>query len=132
MRQILFPRDIFLVGKRTICKLDKKGLLINIELYFEKSDLFFHGQFIGERVIMTSEDKTMFLGISKIISPEGYKTHYREYEDGKFKAISEESAEKIIRTFEKEFQEKYEIIITGEETDELICQKIDSAKWQYF
>ena len=130
-REELFPLQRYRVRKRTEFEVPGKRVKCTVELYFEESDGRLRGQWIGEYTGTASEDKTVRLAVAKIISPVGHMAYYIETR-GVFAKILPENLMLAVRAFEKEFQEKYEIIITDPETDALISEALAEAQWEQF
>mgnify|MGYP001562621472 CR=1 FL=1 len=125
----LFPDDKYRIRKYARFEIPAKKLKVVVELFFQKSDKHVRGQFVGEYKSTASVDGTMSLSTATAISPRGEITYYLQTERG-LEKILPENLIKIVRAFEKEFQEKYEIIITDEETDALISEMLKNAKWE--
>jgi hypothetical protein len=131
IREILFSRNRFLIRKRATEEIRGKDLIFYCELYFQKTDSKIENQYIGEYVMFSSKDKTIFLAIVKIISPRGLVQYYLE-DGNRFRRASIVEVEDKIYAFEKEFQEKYEIIIRDAEIDALMDEALSVAKWELF
>jgi len=130
-REELFPRSKFPVRKKTSYAIPEKRLKFYIELYFEKTDGVFERQRVGEYAKITSDDGTVALISAKVIYPDRTVEYYLET-NGALESVSEETLEEKIRSFEKEFQEKYKIIVIDEDADQLMLDALDSAKWTKF
>ena len=130
-RQELFPTDKYKIRKRAAFELPGKKVKVEVEPYFQKSDKHLRGQFIGEYTVTASRDGTVRLAVAKTISPDGQMTYYIE-RSGEFQKILPENLRIMVRAFEKEFQEKYEIIITDPETDALISEMLERTSWEIF
>lgn len=122
---------------KTLFELPKKNLIVSIEIYFTRPEnsrslLERDGQkAFGEYTHMESKDGSLSLGVAKIISEHDAFIYFLEC-DSKFAEIPVEELEELIHEFEKEFQEKYEIIIRDRATDVLIDRMTDVAVWESF
>ncbi len=125
----LFPADKYRIKKFTSFEIPTKKLKVEVKLFFQKSDKHIHGQFVGEHKSTASVDGTMSLSTATVISPRGEVTYYLQSGQD-FKKILPENLLLFVRAFEKEFQEKYEIIITDPETDTLISEMLERAEWE--
>ena len=125
----LFPADNYRIRKYACFEIPAKKLKIIVELFFQKSDKHVRGQFAGEHKSTSSLDETMSLGVATATSPRGEVAYYLQ-SGLDLKKILPENLLKIVRAFEKEFQEKYEIIIADPETDALISEMLKNAKWE--
>lgn len=130
-REELFPRSQFPIRKKTSYGIPEKRLKFYVELYFEKTDKKFEGQMVGEYVRISSDDGSVYLTSAKKIYPDRTVKYYLET-GGVLEWISEKAMEVKIRSFEKEFQEKYEIVIIDEDADLLMQNALDAAKWKKF
>ena len=130
-REELFPRSKFPIRKRTSYAIPEKQLKFYVELYFEKTDKVFEGQHVGEYAKITSNDGTVSLISTRVIYPDSTVDYYLETE-GALKLVSEETMERKMRSFEKEFKKKYGIIIINGGADQLMTRALNSAKWTRF
>lgn len=130
-REELFPRSQFPIREKTSYGIPEKRLKFYVELYFEKTDKEFEEQMVGEYVRISSNDGSVSMISAKKIYPDRTVKYYLETE-GMLEWISEKALEVKIRSFEKEFQEKYEIIIINEDADLLMQSALDAAKWKKF
>jgi len=128
----LFPEERYPVRRRASFEVPRKGLVMYSEIYSELP-LEEGGmeQAIGEYVRAASKDKTLVLGIAKTIDPERGTVYYLE-QDGALVRINAEEAERLLRKFERAFQEKYDTIIIDEATADLIDALLDQAQWESF
>ncbi len=128
----LFPEERYPVRRRTSFEVPGKGLVMHSELYSELP-LEEGGmeQAIGEYSRAASKDGTLVLGIAKTIDPERGTVYYLE-QSGALVRINAEEAERLLRKFERAFQEKYDTIIVDEATAELIDVMLNQAQWESF
>lgn len=129
----LFPKEKYQIRKKTRLELPEKWLCLIFELYFESTDTKLLGQHVGEyTAAFSTVDPKLSLRTAKVVLPSGEVVYYQETADGDFRQLRDEEIDELVRAFEKEFQEKYEIVIRDEETDNLMTSELDATSWENF
>ena len=130
-RKKLFPQDTYPVRKRTEFVVPSKKVRFYMELYFEKTDTEFGGQFIGEYIKVSSLDGTVAFSSAKLIFPDLTMVYYTE-RNGGFTIIPTEKIAILVKAFERKFKKKYRVSIADRQMDINLDVALTLTKWESF